>query len=172
MELNRPEHRRCFSPGDLGIRPGCTVFWQDDSGAEDIRIWNGNALVTQELFSELRARGQVAETLRGDFQPAGESSTSRPAADSMPASVARCLSLRSPDVTSRWERYTREFQQRFRLSEEQGEAAFRILHDCQAQAGRYLDRRSEDFDALERTVATLRDRPGALQFEYEDLISQ
>lgn len=172
VELNRPELRRCFSPADLGIQPGCTVFWEDERGAEDIRIWNGTALVTQELFAEQRARGQIAETLRGNFQPAGESSSSRPAADSMPASVARWLSLRSPDVTSRWERYTREFQRRFRLSEEKGEAAFRILHDCQAQASHYLDRRREDFDALERTVATLRDQPGASQPEYEELISQ
>ncbi|MCH7871982.1 MAG: hypothetical protein IID33_09820 [Planctomycetes bacterium] len=68
-----------------------------------------------------------------------------------------------------WERYTREFVARFKLDDQQHNAARRILRDCQEQRGRYLASKRERIDQLQKRLsANESDKADRLLREFEN----
>lgn len=93
-----------------------------------------------EMMREIKARA-AAEAQAGG--PGELKPTSRPA--SQPAIIRN-------KVDDEWERYTREFIGRYQLTEEQSQAAWKILRDCQAQRTRYLSAKRETIRRLEERL--------------------
>jgi hypothetical protein len=75
-------------------------------------------------------------------QPAGRGARNRPAA------LAR-------DFEGEWQRYVREFIDKYQLNEEQTAKANSILKDCQEQAGRVVKSRAEQIEQLDKQIADL-----------------
>jgi hypothetical protein len=61
----------------------------------------------------------------------------------------------------RWERYTREFIEQYRLDEEQQQKAWLILRQCQARAKAYLASRESAFERLEKRIAEVEELDAA-----------
>lgn len=54
-----------------------------------------------------------------------------------------------------WEKYVREFIQKYDLNDEQKQRANSVLDDCKKQAHRYLDSRKSRIEAMEKQIAEL-----------------
>jgi hypothetical protein len=57
---------------------------------------------------------------------------------------------------SQWEKYVREFIEKYKLNDEQSQKAHAVLEDCQAQRDRYLRGRTEQLEKLDHQVEELK----------------
>jgi hypothetical protein len=72
-------------------------------------------------------------------------------------SKTRADGRKGVDDEDEWERFTREFIARFKLHDERGDAAWRILRDCQEQRSKYLGAQRERILRLQERLAVNKD---------------
>lgn len=170
VEFNRPEHPPALTLAHLGVEPGMFVDYMDGSGRPQA-VWDGIGLTNFVDFSQrleagnmtlgpkfLRARETArsysatgvwpVEQTHGTSGGVGLSATSQPATAPTPA-------MRS--IESEWERYTREFIERYRLDAGQRSRALLILANAQQRARQYLAVRRDELAFIERHVAEVKD---------------
>lgn len=139
-EFNRPEHPHTLTPNEMGLEVGTNVHWVSEAGERTLRFWDGAGLVSQEdFFSRLRA-GKLKYSARATEYSAARMPDQKQLLDA--------LHPHAPSFETEWRKYTRGFIDRFKLTEEQAQAANRILEDCEAQARRYMASRQAELDKL------------------------
>jgi hypothetical protein len=70
------------------------------------------------------------------------------------AGTSSSAKVKKPE--SEWEKYVREFIEKYKLNDEQSQKATAVLEDCQAQADRYKLARKRQVEALDRQIEELR----------------
>jgi hypothetical protein len=116
-------------------------------------VGNAEPRVTRPEPTERPARQQT--TLRrldhARPEPDPRATTGGPApAGHQPANAA------SQKPESEWEKYVREFIEKYKLNDEQSQKAHAVLEDCQAQRDRYLRGRAEQLEKLDLQVEELK----------------
>ena len=76
-------------------------------------------------------------------------------AAALAAVVAVPAAGKGSDFEGEWERYVREFIERYQLDDAQKQRALAILKDCQEQARNYLARRQSTLDRLDEEAKKL-----------------
>lgn len=153
---------------DVGVDAGVNVFvfTQGQSGMEGAYKWDGRRPITTEEYRERWERGELRS---GPIFQRNWNRISRLDADttarylaqrglapppSVPATENAPRPLQPlPDWESEWERYVREFCEKYRLSSEQRAQADRLLSACRKLGHEYLARKRFAFDAFERAHA-------------------
>lgn len=73
---------------------------------------------------------------------------------------------------SRWEQYTREFIERYRLDPGQTQKALDILKDCKEQAGSYLRGKGAQIEALDKRIESSKAEAGPDAKERSKVLSE
>jgi hypothetical protein len=136
--FNDPRQPQVLSPADIGVTPRMFVWLKDNTMKKvGTGTWNGARITGAHFFPGMGPGVQLVQQALEKAAPAA--ATSRPA---------------TPD--SQWEAYTRRFIERYRLTDDQVEAALQILKNAQDQAQSYLTRHAEEFEKLRADEAILR----------------
>lgn len=184
-EVNRPEHPQELTPAAIGVEVGTMVVCADPGGVADCTngYWDGQRVVSAaEYFLRLEA-GQLrpgpniarelgrAVAMTRRWQALGRLS----AGEAGPGAAARepraTTQPTTAPVESEWERYTREFITRFRLSADQREQAMTILRDCQQRAAQHLRNERARFEELDRRSADAGKLTGAQRTGEEEKLA-
>ena len=88
--------------------------------------------------------------IKRDFEPGA---TGRPGGQPERAASSQPTEKRAE---SEWEKYVREFIEKYKLNNEQAQQARAILADCQTQADRYLAARKEELEKIDRQIEELK----------------
>lgn len=115
-----------------------------------------SAAATEEENRQ-RARERLQQIRNRDQDPpAGRTPAQVGARDPRPRPGQAAPAARgSENFESEWERYVREFIERYQLNEGQAQKAQSILRQCQEQAASYMAKRKSPIDALDAKIAEL-----------------
>lgn len=164
--FNEPQQPASFTPVDIGLVTGTIVEMLDENyRRRAIKVWDGSGLREQSDYAEAVAKGELKTS------SVHSAALQRRREENAALLQGRLSNLTAADtnwsrVESEWERYTREFIERFKLTEEQAAQARRILSDCQDRARAFIDRRREDFEAVEKEASKVTFGEG-LPLEHE-----
>lgn len=137
-EFNRPAHPATLGPGDIGIEQGDVLTRVDNDRRElAAGFFDGSRFVPADEYRAARQAQREADAAGGDAGAANAGA--RPGTS-------------SERWESEWEKYTRQFIERFALDDGQQQAAMTILKACQEKASAYLRRQG---DALTEVAAKL-----------------
>lgn len=168
-EFDRSDHPRFLGPADIGIETGMIVELYRPNGSSEGFQWDGEKPVSlgefarRERAGQLRrgptharelARLQSAREQRERAQgqdPAGPGGAAG-APDDLLAYMRAFASL-APDL---WERYTRDFIDRYGLDDEQAARALAILDDCKELAHKHLTAHAAELHRLHESIDQLR----------------
>jgi predicted transcriptional regulator len=136
-EFNRSDHAIDFTPQDIGVEPGAFVSLLDASLKPVAHgTYDGTGFLT---FAERRARAEAAKAASAGAEQAGRSVAERYAA--------------ALQAETEWEAYTRKFIERYGLTDEQAEQAWRICRACQDSARDYARRHEQPLAQLREQLA-------------------
>lgn len=154
-----------FSAAELGVEPGSVVVFQGlerQGQGGDLPTWNGESIVRlrewlEDVDSGKRQPGPRLRAMqeRGLFESPYDT----------PEQIAlRRLTYRRAVVHSQtmrhvglWERYVRQFIERYRLDKEQADRAWTIFLDCRRRADEYIQRHRDRFTELISQMLAARD---------------
>jgi hypothetical protein len=60
------------------------------------------------------------------------------------------------EFESQWEKYVREFIEKYKLNDEQSQKAYAVLEDCEAQANRYVQGRKGQIEQYDKQIEELK----------------
>jgi hypothetical protein len=154
--FNNPEDPPRFTPKDLGVEPGCNIVPQGPGPrpqGPDALTWNGdNAVPHREWVDDLRSgRRQPGPNIRRAYDRGYLESpydTPEELARRELAYRQRMIRSRSERHVGLWERYVRQFIERYRLDREQADRAWAIFRECRRRADEYIQRRRDRFTEL------------------------
>jgi len=191
--FNRPDDPRRFTPADLGVEPGTQIAVQNDPSYiydpavhKDIKkyvdalpTWNGEETVAFGKWIEDVRAG------RRDWGPRFKRAMERGFNESpyeTPEQVAeRKLALREMRLryvlrrhVEMWERYVRQFIDRYRLDDEQQQKAWAVFLECRRRADAIIDRHRDRLtelvsESLAAREAGEREKAEKLAREAEEL---
>lgn len=158
-EFNRPEHPQVLLPQHIGVEPGMWVTYQD--GKTPGGIFDGAAIVEPADFLGRLARGEVRRGPNVTREIARIRAARRRAAGQVPVSTSAGAATQPSSRSvaaweSEWERYTRDFIERFALTDDQTQRALAILKDCQERGQRFVNGRRSEFDRIDGALAEAR----------------
>lgn len=166
-EFNRPDDPQDLTPDMIGIEPGMRMIVAEnaDNDSESM-YWDGRGVITQTEMQARVASGQMqyGPSVREELTREREGRTSQPIFDVEPEPPGMEQGGRAREsFESLWERYTREFIQKYKLNTDQTSRAWTILHSCQALAQRYLLAHAADLSNLEHRLSENKDEQQTAQ---------
>ncbi|MGE0479437.1 MAG: hypothetical protein AB7Q17_03090 [Phycisphaerae bacterium] len=149
-EFNRPEHPQVLTPESIGIEPGTPLQYMLLDPPTAAPVWDGSAVVSiTEFYDRVRAgEAALGPTLLRERARVVARSERLARVEAASAGVIERVTWR--DIDAAWERYTRQFVERYRLEAKQSEQAWRVCEDCQRQAREFIDRNREKLEARDR----------------------
>ncbi len=141
--FNRPDHPQRLRPESIAIDVGTPVVPHSDNPNElAMYMWDGEQVVTQEDFHQRIAAGELRygpmiraawdKLARGGMRGSGGNSSDTTlvaAKDPSSAKPTKVKPSTPADQLAEWERYTRDFIQRYQLNEDQSQKALSVLKD-------------------------------------------
>ncbi|MGE0479435.1 MAG: hypothetical protein AB7Q17_03080 [Phycisphaerae bacterium] len=149
-EFDRPEHPQVLTPESIGIEPGTLLQYMLLDPPTAAPVWDGSAVVSiTEFYDRVRAgEAALGPTLLRERARVVARSERLARVEAASAGVIERVTWR--DIDAAWERYTRQFVERYRLEAKQSEQAWRVCEDCQRQAREFIDRNREKLEARDR----------------------
>lgn len=152
-EVNREWHPQSLQPSDIGIEPGLRLEYQNGKAPVADPVWDGQAVVShadfrQKVESGVASYGPAITRLLARLKLI----QSRDGIVMAQADGNRSLA-KSREFESEWEKYTREFIQKYDLTTEQSQQAWRICRQCQDRGTEWVARKSSDFAAAEKLLS-------------------
>jgi len=145
-KLDQTKAARSFQPDDIGIESGYPVMAQNlpPASGPNLRRWGGDRIITHaEYVKEVKANPaklnpKLREQWSGTYHDPYLTPTQQQAmkADSRARLTHYYLHLHE----GVWERYVREFIQRYKLNDEQSQKAWLLLLECQRKADTLVSR--------------------------------
>ncbi len=169
-EFNRPDHPQELTPAHMGLEVGTNVSAYDKNRRplEFVQMWNGHELISSAEFAAQLRAGKIrySDRMLRFIERMNKATEKREAAakEMEGGGIIIERPASRPAARSLWEPYTREFVQRYRCSEEQAVAAYKILADCQQQAERVASRdggRLSEYSTIDGKLA-MRDEKGVV----------
>jgi hypothetical protein len=156
--FDAPDLPQQITPADIGIDAGFNAIEYDENMRRvGNRIWDGSALVSSEEYSERVRRGELQPGEHFKRNVARASLMQREAAALLAETPERHGPARRPRLFApleewegEWDRYVRDFCERYDLDASQRQHAQRLLQDCKARARDYIQRKQHAVDAFER----------------------
>lgn len=161
-EFNRPEHPPLLDLAYIGIEPGKQV---EDLTSHNpaIRFWDGGRLIEPHEYTAALRDGTLrpGPTVRRQYAQVREQNLRRLAREregSDPPSLTNAIARLKRFATNRaieksfetrWEAHTRRFIEKYKLTGDQAEKAWAICRECQERARQDVQRRRDDFQALD-----------------------
>lgn len=150
-----------FVPADIGIDAGVTITHRTAEMKASIRIWTGDQAISPEEHSALPPSQQRPGPLHlSNLERARALRALREvASESDPTKTERGLALVKARE-SEWEKYTREFIQRYRLDGDQTQKSILHLDAAKSDAQQFAVQHRATLDALAKEtdeMATLKD---------------
>lgn len=163
--FNRPEHPQRLTPNDIGLRMGASVLVRTADGQLEPGTWAGDRLMTTAEFGEASRSGLVKtdpeimrevrtyalrkrELMRDRYAAEGKRVDDFGRVVPIEGSDAPDAKARSAMPESAWEKYVREFCERYRFDEDQRQKAQGILDECKQIAHRRADPLARKVDEL------------------------
>lgn len=152
--INSPDLPTELFPEDIGLGIGMSVTVTNETGGEmHSYMGHGKTLVDEE-YLKLYAAGRVVQDPRLAERASvlqARAAAKRAATDQavpapVPASAPAVPLLRI--LEDDWERYTREFIQRYSLDASQIQTAELILRECQEQRSKYLRQKARQISSI------------------------
>lgn len=147
-EFNRPDHPKELTPASIGIEPGMQLEYINLTEPCLSPCWDGSSIAPLSDFLARVRRGEAT------FGPTLLRERARAAAHWERTVAAQTAAAKGSvawkNFESAWERYTREFIERYKLTGEQSQHAWTMCRECQNQAREYAERHREGFDKLDR----------------------
>lgn len=149
-EFNRPEHPQVLTPESIGIEPGTPLQYMFLEPPNHAPVWDGSGVVSMNEFYDRVRAGEAAlgPTLLRERARVVARSERLARVEAAAAVTSTAATWR--DIEAAWERYTRQFVERYRLEDKQAEQAGRICAACQQQAREFIDRNRDKLEALDR----------------------
>ncbi|MGE0482365.1 MAG: hypothetical protein AB7Q17_18050 [Phycisphaerae bacterium] len=193
-ELNHSEHSQKLTPAQIGVEVGTHVVCADPEGLEHCAngFWDGQRVVSAAEYFLRREAGELrpgpnvaremsrAVAMTGRWQALGRipalrgvgSGSAIPPRPGLAAASSRATTQpTTAPVESEWERYTREFIARYRLTADQVEQAMTILRDCQKRAAQHVRDQRPRFEELERRTADADKLTGAARAAEDENVA-
>ena len=185
--FNQPHDSASFGPVDIGIEPGYSISDFDKRQAEN---WDGEKQVSAQEYAELERAGRVQPGKTVLWRRKRYQSGERHPYQTDAQYVAWMAARRNFEVSrigrhvSAWEKYVRDFIQRFSLNDEQQQVAMNLLKDCQQQAEPLLRRTEHPYQKLlieldeavtkqnQQSVEQLQAKIEALKAPFEQIFEQ
>ncbi len=176
--FNGPEDPPRFTPTHLGVEPGANVILQgveQHPQGPDLPVWNGDKIAPlREWLDDVRSgRRQPGPNIRrASARGYLESPYDTPEQLARRELAHRTAVIRSQTErhVGLWERYVRQFIERYRLDKEQADRAWAIFLECRRRADEYIQRRRDRFTELISQV--LAARKAGQNEKAEELASQ
>lgn len=150
-QFDQKKEQARFGPADIGVEPGMAVSVQNDPSA-GYRTWNGERAVEHDAWlADVKAGARDwGPLMKASFSRGGRFESPYLTDEQRSRGLLAMRELRVWATTRRhtglWERYVREFIQRYRLTDEQSQRAWSILLDCQRRADEYIKRERQALD--------------------------
>lgn len=143
-EFNRPDHRRRFSPADIGVEEGMQVDAYADTRARyENRVtkmgWHQNKLIGRDELTDGIRSGAIKPS------PTLERNVDR--------ALARGISR--DYIETAWRSYTRQFIVRYDLDKDQSQKAMSILNECEERAKAYFSAHKAEYDEIIEALAKI-----------------
>jgi len=160
--FNQPDDPVRFTGTDLGLEPGFSVSPQNYRLGPPYydHAWDGERMVDPEEWREARRTGKkkpgptVQARLRGELSPYLTDEQRSEWREHDREMAFRAQQLRP---SSEWERYVKEFIERYRLDDEQTQKAMSVLRECQKTGHHYLNRKKSEFYRLQTEIEKARE---------------
>lgn len=145
-EFNRPDHPQELTPSSIGFEPGMMLLFQHQDSPVPVPVWDGEAIVSMNDFTQRVRADEVA--FGPTIQRAAARANARSGEGQFQATLEQSNTWKR--LNSEWERYTRDFINRYRLNNDQAQQAWKLCQECQKAAREFIERRREAFEKLER----------------------
>ncbi|MCA9242973.1 MAG: hypothetical protein KDA32_03385 [Phycisphaerales bacterium] len=163
-KANQNPAPKVYTPTDIeqkqnGVDPDADFAKAEESGfgAEDGKIVKEAPI---DRTPKRRHASPEAEIVKGnDGSKSPEVNPQPPGRSPHEPRSNAATAVRSKTATrqeSDWERYTREFCEKYELNDEQRQRAQSILTDCEKQRDRYLEKKKATLEDLDKRIAELR----------------
>jgi hypothetical protein len=178
-EFRNPRAARQARSQSMAVQPASGVMGpagQVGSAARQVRTTARTNPVTSARKPTARGSGSNPGSARPSSTAGAGATTAGMAGADPTASRARHRGATkggAKTAEGQWEQYVRQFIERYQLTEEQSNRAYKILKSCENQRDRYLRSRAEQLQRLDQQEAALRtsDNPNKAK-EQADITAQ